>query len=459
MPHPDADRIRALAKAHLWGAFAKDPSSYDATASILARAQGCWVEDIHGNRYLDSLAGNTAITLGYSHPVVVEAMARQLPALSQNATYVPASVNQVLLAEKIASLSPGDLTYTIFSNNGTDANETAIKIARQYWKNQGQPGKFKIIGRDRAFHGSSISVLAAGGFIPRRKQMEPLPPGFAHIATPYYYRSKYPGAVAEASARYADELRQAIEFEDPATVAACLIEQTANSAGVLPPHPDYVRAIRSICDEFGVLMIVDEVVTGFGRTGTWLECLQYGIVPDIVTLAKGITGGHAPLAATHVRKPIAEAFFGSPDRHFNHGYTFGGMAVSCAAALATIAFIEETHLLDTVTRRGAQVTARLQALQQRSPVAGDVRSHGLWAGIELVQDKRTKANWSDPQRTQIAQQVLALGKERGVLLAPFNQYGSLFIALAPPFVISDSELDQLLTAIEAALAAVAQRWA
>ena len=454
MPEPDAATLRETAKAHLWPTFGKDPSFFDSAASIIVSGRGSMVTDIDGGQYLDATSSAFASTLGFNHPVVVEAMIREMSNLVQNPSGWPAPVSQVRLAEKLASLSPGSLQYTMFACNGTDANETAIKMARQYHKMIGNGSKYKVIGRKYNYHGMSLATLAAGAVTPRRKYFEPLPGGFYHINPPYRYRNRY-GDDYEASAEsYANELRELIELEDPSTVACYIGEQTITARGVIPPPNSYMPRIREICDEYDVLLIVDEVVTGIGRTGAWLECGKYDYVPDIVTMAKGITAGHAPLSATHVKEEIASTFFGATERYLQHGYTYGGMAVSCAAGLATIQFIEETGLLETVESRNAEITRRLEPLAANSPVIGDLRSHGMLFGLELVRDQETKEVWPAPQLAEIAKKVAAVGKNLGVMLAAYEYEGKMVLVLAPPLNVTDGELDAMITALEAAVKAI-----
>ena len=454
MAEHDAVALKEAAKAFLWPTFGKDPSFFDTTASIITSGRGSMITDVDGGQYLDACSCAFAATLGYNHPHVIEAMAREMSNLVQNPSGWPASVPQVRLAEKIAALSPEPLKYTIFACNGTDANETAIKIARQYHKLRGKGSKFKVIGRHYNYHGMSLTTLAAGAVTPRRRYFEPLPAGFFHIFPPYSYRNKYGNNYEASAAQYANELRQVIEFEDPSTVACYIGEQTITARGVLPPPMGYMPLIREICDEYDVLLIVDEVVTGIGRTGAWLECQKYDYVPDMVTLAKGITAGHAPLSATHVREEIAEAFFGSENRFLQHGYTYGGMAVSCAAGLATIQFIEETGLLATVEARNATIHQELVRIAQNCAVVGDVRSHGMLFGLELVRDKASKDVWPAPELAKLGKTIAATGKRHGVLLGAYEYEGNMVLVLAPPLNVGDGELEAMLEAIEAALKAV-----
>ena len=458
MPEPTASSLRETAKSFLWPTFGKDPSFFDSAASIITSGRGSMITDVDGGQYLDASSSAFASTLGFNHPHVIEAMVKEMSNLVQNPSGWPASVPQVQLAEKLASLSPGSLRYTIFACNGTDANETAIKIARQYHKMRGDGSKYKVIGRKYNYHGMSLTTLAAGAVTPRRKYFEPLPGGFYHISPPYSYRNKY-GDDYEASAEgYANELRELIELEDPSTVACYIGEQTVTARGVLPPPMGYMPRIREICDEYGVLLIVDEVVTGIGRTGAWLECSKYDYEPDIVTMAKGITAGHAPLSATHVKGEIAGAFFGADERFLQHGYTYGGMAVSCAAGLATIGFIEKTGLLATVESRNAEIAGRLEPLAANSPIIGDLRSHGMLFGLELVKDKVTKEVWPGAELGAIGKKIAAVGKGLGVMLASYEYEGKMVLVLAPPLNVADGELDAMITALEAAVKAVEEQF-
>jgi adenosylmethionine-8-amino-7-oxononanoate aminotransferase len=447
----DVEKLRASAKEYIWPTFGKDPSFFDGPGSIVVSAEGPYVTDVEGNRYIDSGACAAAATLGYNHPHVVDAMEKQLSAIVQNPSGWPASIPQIQLAEKIASVSPGDLKYTLFSNNGTDANETAIKVARAYWRLKGQPTKYKVIGRDRAYHGMSLTTLAAGGNTLRRKQNEPLPAGFSHISPPYCYRCKYPSDHPDCSERYTEELRYAIEREDPSTVAAYLSEQTISGGGILPPPPGYMKRIRDICDEYDILMISDEVVTGFGRTGYWFESEKHEVVPDMIAMAKGITGGHSPLAGTHVRAEVAQAFFGDWDNFLQHGYTYGGMAVSCAAGVAAMEFVEETGLMAEVPRRGAILEEGLRRIQEGSSIVGDVRGHGMLYGVELVKDLDTKEVWDDHKREEVARTLVATGKQHGVMFMPMTWLGTLVLMITPPLNIGESETGSILDALETSI--------
>jgi len=453
-PASSASAQVAAAKGHLWGSFGKDPSYFDLPGSIIASAEGSTVVDIEGDSFVDSWSCACAATLGYNHPQVVEAMREQMSSIVQNPTGWPASTVQVELAEQIASLTPDPLEYTIFSCNGTDANETAIKIARQYFQLQGKSMKYKVISRDRAYHGVSFATLSAGGMSRRRKYMEPLPTGYAQVGTPYCYRCKYPGSCPDCAMAYAEELRTEIEAQDPATVACFILEQTPVGGGVLPPSAEYLTRVREICDEYDVLLIFDEVITGFGRTGTWFECEQFGVVPDLLTMAKGLTSGHAALSATHARAELAECFFGDPSRVFAHGYTFGGMPVACAAALATIEVIRSTDLLAQIPERSAAIRAGLDEIAERSSLVGDVRHKGMLFAVELVEDRETRANWDDPTRSKIAQLLGAAARDNGVIMQPFNQFGTSFLSIAPPLNVADEDVETIFVALEAALLAV-----
>ena len=267
-------------------------------------------------------------------------------------------------------------------------------------------------------------------------------------------RAKYAGSCPDCGVAYAEELRTEIEAQDPATVACFILEQTPVGGGVLPPTPGYLERVREICDEYDVLLIFDEVITGFGRTGTWFECQQHGVVPDLMTMAKGLTSGHAALSATHARAELAESFFGDPSRVFAHGYTFGGMPVACAAALATIEVIRSTGLLAQIPARSAAIRLALDEIAERQPLVGDVRHQGMLFAIELVEDRETKRPWDDPTRSKIASLLGSHARENGVIIQPFNQFATSFVSIAPPLNVANSDVEEILEAFESALSAV-----
>jgi len=451
----DTMNLVNTAKKYLWPTFSRDASFFDHPGSIVKSAEGRCVTDSYGNRLLETNSSGGAAPLGYNLPELAEALIAQIRNILNTtpSLFVPTEP-VVWLAEKIASLSPGNLQYTIFGSNGTDANDAAMKISRVYWKIMGKGSKYKIISRyPRGWHGMSMSSAAASSHPFRRNPWEPLPPGFIQIPAPICYRCPYNLTHPKCRLLCAEELRRLVEYEDPSTVACFILEQTIGGGGIIPPPQGYMKMIREICDEYEVLLITDEVITGFGKTGFWFECQKYDIVPDIITMGKGLSWGCGPLSGTHVKSHIAEVFTG--ENTLSHGYTFGGTGYLTAAALAGIEYVERHNLLARAVEIGSWLSSKLGALGDRSPIIGDVRVNGVLAGIELVKDKRTRECFSD--RPAVASLVSEVGRENGVLLACSPWYGDI-IVLMIPLTMTNDELSIAFHAVEKAVEAVEKQF-
>ena len=444
-------KLVTTAKKFLWPTFGRDAFFFDDPGSIVKSAEGRYVMDSFGNRLLETNSSGGAAPLGYNLPELMEAIAVQMKNILNTTPSLFVPTEPVIwLAEKIASLSPCNLQYTIFGSNGTDANDAAMKISRVYWKIMGKSTKYKIISRyPRGWHGMSMSGAAASSHPFRRIPWEPLPPGFIQIHAPICYRCPYDLIHPYCNLRCAQELHRVIEYEDSSTVACFILEQTMGGGGIIPPPEGYMKAVREICDKFGVLLITDEVITGFGKTGYWFECQKYNIVPDIITMGKGLSWGCGALSGTHVHKAIAEVFTG--ENTLKHGYTFGGMGYLAAAGLAGIEYVEKHNLLKRAVEIGNKLSTELGALQERSSVVGDVRVNGVLAGIELVKDKRTKECFSD--RNAVALLISKIGRDNGVLLACSPWYGDI-IVLMIQLTMTNEELDIAFRAINKAVDAV-----
>ena len=450
----EAERLVSIAKEYYWPAFGRDALSLGLPASIFESGKGSFCTDIFGNRLLDSEMTASASYLGFNLPEIMEAIADEMKRLTNQAPLLVTTPPAILLAEKIASISPGSLKYTIFGSNGTDANDAAVKIARQYWKIKGKGAKYKIIHRYPGdYHGMSLSMASASGHIFRRVSFEPLMTGFVAFHAPNCYRCPYNLSYPECDLLCAQEFRKVVEFEDPSTVACLISESTNTGLGIIPPPPGYMRMIRDICDEYEILLILDEVITGIAKTGSWFECQKYNIVPDIITMGKGISAGYGPLAATHVKSEIAELFTG--ENVLQHGYTFGGMGYLAAAGLAALNYVERHNLLARASEIGAKLSRELGVIKDKSPVVGDVRVNGALAAVELVRDKATKEIFSD--RFGVAKLVSRVGRENGVLLMPYTWYGDI-IHLYLPLTISDEELSMVINAISKAVVEVEKRF-
>ena len=455
MKPEEVDKLVSVAREYLWPTFGRDASFFGLPISIVRSGEGRHIIDSFGNRLLETNACGAAVSLGFNLPEIMEAVSDQMKKVINTTPNSFAPTEPVVwLAEKLASISPGSLKYTIFSSNGSDANETAIKIARHYWKIVGKGTKYKVIHRYPGdYHGMSLSTASASGHPFRRVPYEPLMAGFIAIHAPNCYRCPYNLTCPECSLLCAQELRQVIEFEDPSTVACFITESTNTGLGIIPPPPGYMKMIRDICDEYEILLIADEVITGFARSGFWFECEKYGIVPDMIAMGKNLSWGCGPLAGTHVKSEIAEVFTGK--NTLQHGYTFGGMGYLAAAGLAGINYVEKHNLLARASEIGDKMARELGAIKDKSPVVGDVRVSGALVGMELVKDKATKEMFAD--RLAVANLVTKVGRDNGVLFNCSTWYGDI-IWLLVALTMADEELILVFNAIDKAVAEVEKQF-
>jgi adenosylmethionine-8-amino-7-oxononanoate aminotransferase len=407
---------------------------------VITRGDGAWVIDLDGNRYLDAMSGLWCVNLGYSETALAEAaydQLRQIPYYPLTQSHLPA----IALSEKLNDWLGGD--YRIFySNSGSEANEVAFKIVRQYHAQNGEPTRWKFISRYRAYHGNSMGALAATGQALRKQHYEPLPPGFVHVPPPYCYRCPFGKERDSCNLECASIFEQVIQWEGPDTVAGVIMEPTITGGGVIVPPPEYMQKVREICDKYGVLLIVDEVICGFGRSGKRFGYQNFGVKPDLVTMAKGITSAYLPLSATAVRAELFDAFKEDhPYAHFRHVGTFGGNATACAVSLKTLELMEDRKLVERAGELGQKLEKLLQPLKDY-PYVGDLRFFGFMAGIELVSDKGKKT----PAPAGFVGRVIAACKKRGVLIGKNTDTvpeQNNVLTLAPPFVISDEDLELL----------------
>jgi taurine--2-oxoglutarate transaminase len=406
----------------------------------VTRASGSHFYDTDGNRYLD-LSGQLAyVNVGHGHPRVVEAIRRQaetLPVISPNYATIPAS----RLTEMLAELTPGDLNRPFFTLGGAEANEHAIRIARSV------TGRRKIVTRYQSYHGSTLGAMAASGDN-RRFYAEPLPGGFVHTVDPYRYRCPFCRDADSCNMGCFRALQATVEGEDPRTVAAILIEPVTGLSGLVVPPDGYLQAVRELCDRYGILLILDEVITGFCRTGRWFGSEHWNVVADIMTVAKGITSGYVPLGAAIVSERVAEHF----NRHYlGSGLTYSAHPLACAAAVAVLEVYVEEELADRAERVGGWLLEQLRELGRRHPSVGEVRGIGLMTTIELVKNPETREPLT-PQRTE--EPVSAeMAEVRTSVLA--HRVHPLFrwnlVVITPPLTISEAELADGLEAIEAGL--------
>lgn len=438
----EKDSLIEAGKKYYWLPNGKDSSYFDHEGAIVVSTDGCYFVDIGGNRILDSLGCQSSSTLGYNNMEIVDAMNNQMRSMTSIISGWPASPIQILLAEKIAQLSPGSLNKVFYGCNGSDANEAAIKISRQYWKALGKGSKFKIISRWHSYHGAHSGSGAASGYPWRRKSFEPLPAGYIHTRPPYCYQCVYDLSYPDCEAKCADEVRYTIENEDPSTVAAWIGDLAITALGFAPAPQKYVEKIREICTEYDVLMIVDEVITAFGRTGSWFFTEQYGVIPDIITIGKGLTSGYMPLSATLVKDEISDVFVGENGLH--HVYTFAGTPASCSAALANINILERENVLEEVKEKGEWVASRLNEMQHE--LIANWNCTGLAFSVELAENKHTKKPFASHS---LNNQIIKSGLNKGVLLYPMGKQP--IINFAPPLIISYDELDEIFKALKSTL--------
>lgn len=414
---------------------------------VIQKADGAWIEDNNGKRYLDAMAGLWCVNAGYGREELAEAAYEQLktlPYFPLTQSHIPA----IELGEKLNEWLGGDYVF-FFSNSGSEANETAFKIARQYHQQNGEPERHKFISRYRAYHGNSMGALAATGQAQRKYRYEPLAQGFLHVTPPDMYRSPYQGTIEEQSLACADEIDRVMTWELDKTIAAVIMEPIITGGGVIMPHESYLPRVREICDKHGALLIVDEVICGFGRTGERFGFQHYGVKPDIVTMAKGITSAYLPLSVTAVRREIYETFQGSEDyNHLRHVNTFGGNPAACAVALKNIEIFERENLVERSQVMGEKLLDKMEDLKNH-PYVGNIRGKGLLVGIEMVENKQTK----EPASQDKVDKIISLCKEQGLIISKNGDtvagYNNI-ITLSPPLTISDEELDFIVSTIKKA---------
>ncbi|HLX88076.1 MAG TPA: aspartate aminotransferase family protein, partial [Acidimicrobiales bacterium] len=383
-----ADELQALAKRHLWMHFSRLGGYRDREIPVFTRGSGVRLFDSHDRAFLDGLAGLFVVQAGHGRRDLAEAGFHQAVELGYYPIWSAAHPAAVELAARLAELAPGDLNRVFFTTGGSEAVESAWKLARSYFRAVGQPGRTKVIARTLAYHGTTMGALSVTGLPAIRSQFEPLVPGARHAANTNRFRSAFAPEVTADDQRFASAcaqaLEQAIVAEGPDTVAAVFLEPVQNTGGCFPPPPGYFAAVREVCDRYGVLLVSDEVICGFGRLGAWFGAERYGFQPDMVTFAKGVTSGYAPLGGVICRDFLAEPFL-SGDTSFAHGITFGGHPVSCAVALANLRVLDEEGIVEHVARAEPAFVERLDALRDL-PLVGDVRGAGFFWALELVKD-------------------------------------------------------------------------
>jgi adenosylmethionine-8-amino-7-oxononanoate aminotransferase len=419
---------------------------------VMARSEGVRYWDVHGKEYLDGLSGIYVVSVGHGNRRVIDAVTEQIERLHFAPVMHGTNAVAVQLANLLAGLAPGDLNTVKFECGGSEVTEAAIKMARQYHQLTGHPRKYKIISRYQSWHGSTMGSLSASGLKSRRAVNEPLAPGFIHVFPPTCYRCPYGKSYPSCEITCASLIGDVIEMEDPETVAAVMVEPIGHTGGIIDPPDEYLPMLRGICDRHNVLLIFDEIITGIGRTGRMFAAETFGVVPDLLCLGKGLSGGYAPLSALICRQPIADAFWGDLPQNpgFVEGHTYEGNPVSCAAGIAALQEILERDLCGNARRMGERLRAGLERLR-RHGIVGDIRGKGLFQGVELVRSPATRERFPAeiPIGTLIGKRALANG-----LITRFDPH---WIALGPPLVVNEAELEAMLAILDASFAEVLER--
>ena len=409
---------------------------------VYVSGEGVHVTDAQGNTSIDGMSGLWLKNVGYGRKEIADAAYEQMLKL----TYMPMGTTTeptIRLAEKVADITPGDLSRSFFTSGGSEAVETAIKLTRAYFKRVGEPSRIKFISRRGSYHGATAGALALGGSpLYPRGDYEPLMPGTFHVPQPNFYRCEYNSETPEECAeRCVQAVEDTIKFQGAETVAGVVAEPVSSPMGAVVPPENYWPLLREVCDKYGVLLIADEVITGFGRTGKMFACEHWGVTPDIMTVAKGITSGYIPMGGAITRKNIADAFVGSQRVSFRHVITFGGHPVAAAAALRNIQIMEDEHMVENSAEMGAYLLDGLRELQEKHQMIGDVRGLGLMCGMELVKDRETKATY--PAEAELANRLTAGFQANGLILR-----GSDNMNVAPPLCVTAGEIDDMVSIMD-----------
>jgi putrescine---pyruvate transaminase len=415
---------------------------------IFTSGQGATLTDVDGREYVDGMASLWNVNVGYGRTVLAEVAAAQMKTLAFSSAYGGfGTAPAIRLAAKLAELAPGELEVTYFASGGAEANDTAYKIVRLYWKLRGEPGRVNIVSRIRDYHGLTYGATSATGLANFWKGFEPLAPGFLHAPSPDPYRYSGTGS---AGAAYVHALEQVVLEAGPETVAAVVVEPVQGAGGVIVPPSDYFPLLRKLCDKYGLLLIADEVITGFGRTGRWFAMEHWNVQADLMIFAKGVTSGYLPLSGVMLTRAVHETLK-TVKGPFAHGFTYSGHPTACAVGLRNLQILEEERLVERVAEKGAYLQRRLQELRSHE-IVGDVRGLGLLGGIEFVRDRESKQLFD--ASVGVARRVWAAALESGVIVRPL---GGDVIATSPPFVISEKQIDRLVEALDAAIGSVSKQ--
>ncbi len=452
MTKPSNAQLKEDNAQYIWHPMAHPGAMKKTAPDIIARGEGCYIWDVDGHKMLDGVAGLWSSNLGHSNQAVRDAIVAQLDELPfYNVFRGTTHVRAIELSTKLVQMmQPDDVAAVLFSNGGSDAVEGALKLARQYWKLQGQGDRFKYIALKQGYHGVHFGGMSVNGNTNFRRPYEPLLPGCFHVDTPWLYHNPYtqdPVALGEICAEL---LEREIIFQGPDTVAAFIAEPIQGAGGVIVPPPNYWPLVRKVCDKYGVLLIADEVVTGFGRGGALFGTRLWDVKADLWCLAKGISSGYVPLGATAIGRKVAAVFDADTTgaAAVSHGYTYSAHPVAAAAALATLDILEAQDIPGNAARVGAHLQSRLADFVEQFSFVGDVRGMGLMAGIEMVSDKLKRTPFG--RGSDVPARVAREAYQRGLMV----RVSGPNLILSPPLVITQHQVDELVEALAASFAAV-----
>jgi adenosylmethionine-8-amino-7-oxononanoate aminotransferase len=448
----DANFLKANNARSLWHPMTAPSDSLNNPPAIITGASGVRIRDVDGHEVVDAVGGLWNVNLGYSCQPIKDAIAAQLDALPYYSIFRGTSNDKVIeLAEELRTFfAPDGLVRAFFTSGGSDSVETALRLARQYHKIKGEPGRVKFLSLKKGYHGTHIGGASVNGNANFRTMYEPLLPGCHHIPAPYTYRNPFnetdPARLAQLCLQ---ALEDEIAFQGASTIAAFIMEPVLGAGGVIPPHASFMPGVEKLCRKHGILLIADEVITAFGRTGAWTGSRLWGVKPDFSCTAKAITNAYFPFGAVMIAEGVAEVFESdaSGKAAIGHGYTYSGHPVGAAAALATLAETQRLNVKDNAAARGAEMHAGLLALKDKHTVIGDIRGgHGLMHAIELVSDRASKAapDKATPGKVQKA------AYEAGAMI----RVSGPNIILSPPLVLTSADVQVILSAVDAGLAAL-----
>jgi len=422
------------------------------TYPVVDRGEGIYLLDRQGKKYIDATGGPFVVNIGHGVAEVIEAMEKQARKVCFPYAGNFSSEAQIELADEVIRFAPAGMSRVYFVSGGSEANEVALKIVRQYHLDRGEPSRTKIIGRWQGYHGATLGALSMGGHTHYRRDYLPYMLDFPHVHAPYCYRCRFERKYPSCDMICAHELEMAIIDEGKESIAAFISEPvTGSSLGAMAPPPEYFPIVREICDRYGILLIVDEVITGFGRTGKNFGIDHWGVVPDLIVTGKGISSGYAPLGATIVHEKVFEVFSRSKRSTFFLGYTYSGNPLSCATGLAVLRYLKKNGLVEQAARKGEYLFRKFESLK-KIPIVGDIRGKGLLLGIELVQDD---GKMPFPRSRKLAESIVRKAFENGLILLSGHglQDGVVgdLLMVAPPFIVQEHEIDEIYRILEQSL--------